>query len=50
MIGKLLGHTQIQTTARYAHLAWGSMQSAASCITESIAGDLLANEGVDLNS
>ena len=21
MIGKLLGHTQVQTTARYAHLA-----------------------------
>jgi site-specific recombinase XerD len=23
MIGKLLGHTQVQTTARYAHLAIG---------------------------
>ena len=41
MIGKLLGHTQVQTTARYAHLARDSMQTAASCITESIGGNLL---------
>ena len=39
MIGKLLGHTQVQTTARYAHLARDSMQNAASRITESIGGD-----------
>ena len=41
MIGKLLGHTQVQTTARYAHLARDSIQSAASRITCSIGGDLL---------
>ena len=41
MIGKLLGHTQVQTTARYAHLARDSMQTAASRITESIGGNLL---------
>ncbi len=41
MIGKLLGHTQVQTTARYAHLARDSMQTAASRITESIGGSLL---------
>ena len=29
MIGKLLGHTQVQTTARYAHLANDSVKSAA---------------------
>lgn len=29
MIGKLLGHTQVQTTARYAHLAGTATQSAA---------------------
>ena len=29
MIGKLLGHTQVQTTARYAHLARDSIQNAA---------------------
>ncbi len=27
MIGKLLGHTQVQTTARYAHLARDSIQT-----------------------
>lgn len=27
MIGKLLGHTQVQTTARYAHLANGSVSN-----------------------
>jgi integrase len=36
MIGKLLGHTQVQTTARYAHLASESVKIAA----ESIAFDL----------
>ena len=28
MIGRLLGHTQVQTTARYAHLARDSIQNA----------------------
>ena len=41
MIGKLLGHTQVQTTARYAHLARNSIQSAAARIADSI-GDSLA--------
>ena len=41
MIGKLLGHTQVQTTARYAHLARDSMQTAASRIAESIGGNLM---------
>lgn len=45
MIGKLLGHTQVQTTARYAHLARDSMQTAASRITESIGGNLLGDDG-----
>ena len=40
MIGKLLGHTQVQTTARYAHLARDSMQTATSRITDSIGGNL----------
>jgi site-specific recombinase XerD len=29
MIGKLLGHSQMQTTARYAHLADDPVQGAA---------------------
>ena len=28
MIGKILGHTQVQTTARYTHLARDSFQTA----------------------
>ncbi len=40
MIGKLLGHTQVQTTARYADLARDSIQNAAARITGSIGGDL----------
>jgi len=42
MIGKLLGHTQVQTTARYAHLARNSIQSAAARITDSI-GDRIGD-------
>ena len=29
MVGKLLGHTQAQTTARYAHLADNPLREAA---------------------
>lgn len=36
MIGKLLGHSQIQTTARYAHLANDPIKSAADRIAEGI--------------
>lgn len=41
MIGKLLGHTQTQTTARYAHLALDPVLEAASKVTSEI-GSLLA--------
>ena len=41
MIGKLLGHTQVQTTARYAHLARESVKASASRIADSIGGDIL---------
>ena len=41
MIGKLLGHTQVETTARYAHLARGSVQESAGRIADSIAADIL---------
>ena len=37
MIGKLLGHTQVQTTARYAHLANDPVKSAANRISARIA-------------
>ena len=37
MIGKLLGHSQVQTTARYAHLAADPVKAAANRISERIA-------------
>ena len=33
MIGKLLGHTQVQTTARYAHLAAEPVRLAANDVS-----------------
>jgi integrase len=36
MIGKLLGHTQVQTTARYAHLAADPVRSAADTVALSL--------------
>ena len=41
VIGKLLGHSRLETTARYAHLARDSAQEAAERVAESIAGDIL---------
>ncbi|MDE2933870.1 MAG: tyrosine-type recombinase/integrase [Chloroflexota bacterium] len=41
-IGKLLGHSKVETTARYAHPARDSVREAALKISESIAADLLA--------
>jgi integrase len=40
MIGKLLGHTQVQTTARYAHLAIDPVKAAADAISKKIAAAL----------
>ena len=37
MIGKLLGHTQVQTTARYAHLAADPVKQAATKISDRLA-------------
>jgi integrase len=36
MIGKLLGHTQVQTTARYAHLAADPVKNAADAVADSL--------------
>ena len=41
MIGCLLGHRQIETTARYAHLARDSAQEAAERVAASIAADIM---------
>ena len=40
MIGKLLGHRKMQTTARYAHLARDSVKAAAERVSGSLAVDL----------
>jgi integrase len=36
MIGKLLGHTQVQTTARYAHLAAEPVKLAADAVAQNL--------------
>ena len=41
MIGKLLGHRKVDTTARYAHLARDSVHECAARIADSIAADIL---------
>lgn len=41
MIGKLLGHSQVQTTARYAHLAADPVKLANQQISEAIATSLM---------
>ena len=41
VIGKLLGHSDIETTARYAHLARDSVHEAAERIANSIATEIL---------
>ena len=40
MIGKLLGHRKVQTTARYAHIARESVKTSAARVAESIAADM----------
>ena len=41
MIGRLLGHSELQATERYAHLDRGWVRDAAVRISESIAADVL---------
>jgi integrase len=40
MIGKLLGHTQVQTTARYSHLVADPVREVANSVGKAINGDL----------
>jgi len=44
IIGKLLGHTQLQTTASYVHLARDTVKPSAARIDDNIDGDLEAVE------
>ncbi len=41
MIGKLLGHNKIDTTARYAHLARDSIKASSARVADSIGADIL---------
>ena len=41
MIGRLLGHSEVQTTERYAHLAADWVRDSAVRTSESIAADIL---------
>ncbi len=41
VIGRLLGHAHVETTAKYAHLARDSMHEAAVRVADSIAADIL---------
>ena len=43
IIGRLLGHRQLDTTARYAHLARDSIRESAERIAVSIAKDIFGN-------
>ena len=44
MIGKLLGHNKIDTTARYAHLARDSIKASSARVADSIGADILDRE------
>ena len=41
MIGQLIGYTQVQTTARYAHLAEDPLRESDVRTSNSIAADIL---------
>ena len=41
IIGRLLGHRRVETTARYAHLARDSVRESAEHVALSIAADIL---------
>ena len=49
MIGKLLGHTQVATTARYTHLAADPVKAAADHVSSAIAKSIFveADKTVD---
>jgi len=47
IIGKMLGHTQAQTTQRYAHLASDPVKAAAAAVAGKIAAAMKASAGAD---
>ena len=47
MIGELLGHRQVNTTARYAHLARESVRASTARVADSIGADILTGQDSD---
>ena len=45
IIGKMLGHTQAQTTQRYAHLAGDPVKAAAAIVAGKIAAAMARGKG-----
>ena len=45
IIGKMLGHTQAQTTQRYAHLASDPVKAAAATVAGQIAAAMAGGKG-----
>ena len=50
VIGKLLGHTEVQTTARYSHLAEDSVMESAARIAASIGEDIFMGSGTGIRA
>ncbi len=48
MIGRLLGHADIQSTARYAHLARDAEKASAARVGVSIGADIMAGSAAAL--
>ena len=46
MIGRLLGHTKVGTTARYAHLARDTERASAARVGGSIGSDIMPEDAV----
>ena len=45
-IGRLLGHSKVSTTARYAHLMRDAEKTAAARVGESIGAHIVSRKGV----
>ena len=48
IIGKLLGHADVKTTARYAHLADDPLKAAANRISGNIAAAMDGNQSAEI--
>ena len=45
LLGKLLGHSKIDTSSRYAQLARDSIKASSSRVADSIGADILDRKG-----